>query len=429
MNKKIISMFLAAVMGLSLFTGCGSIIGDTAANTSQSAGTSQSAATAASSAAGDKVEAALSLANASDYYIGTMVGESVKSAFEEAGASTQVLDANSDVATQLNQIQTAITSGVDIIYVFPAGDGAAYTDVLKQAKLAGVKTIMSNNSPGKDVVDAYVGNDEFEMGVMMSAMVSAWADRTYPDAGAEEVPILILESDFNENAIRRCMGMKMVSEKFLREADLSSGTFISKDGEDVTYVDAEGKEQKVDEPSGGLILDDKGHAQLNPYYNAKIKIVESGSKGMTGTDSTEAQKAIDNAVASGETGLAAIMGYGDVGAASDTKAQELIGSGKITTPKDKFAIFCSDLTDTNKSLILKSDSLLKGVMASGDLIKQIQDDVKAMVAGESVDAYKMMALSYCTVNDAGDDITTVYYTDSPQLPDTSTFFTQSSMEG
>jgi ABC-type sugar transport system substrate-binding protein len=67
---------------------------------------------------------ALSLALASDYYIGTMVGESVRAAFEDAGAAVQVIDAGNSVTNQVNQIQNAITSGNNIIYIFPAGDGA-----------------------------------------------------------------------------------------------------------------------------------------------------------------------------------------------------------------------------------------------------------------------------------------------------------------
>lgn len=414
MKKRVLSLVLSGALVIGMLTGCGSTATSSTANTSmESAGSSA------------KVNVSISLGNASDYYIGTMVGENVKKAFEEAGATVQVLDGADNVATQVDQIQNAVTSGANIIYVFPAGDGASYADVLTSAKEAGIKTIMSNNYPGDDVVDCYVGNDEFQMGVMMAKMVSDWADKVYPDAGAGEVHVLALEAGFNENSIKRCIGMRMVGEKFLRTADTATVGFVKNDSDSVTYLDAEGKEQQVDEPTGGLILDKDGHAQLNPYYNEKITIVTYSDRNKVGTDATEAQKAIENTITNGENNLNAIMAYGDVGAASDTKAQELIESGKITTSADKFAVFCSDLTDTNEALIKDSSSLLKGVMASGDLITTIQEDAKKMVAGEDVEAYTMMPLSYIVANDDGSDIKSVYYTDCDQLPDTTEFFQKS----
>lgn len=258
----------------------------------------------------DGVKVAMSLGDASDYYIGTMVGANVQSAFEEAGASVQVLDAGNDIANQINQIQNAITSGVDIIYVFPSGDGPTYAETLEMAKDAGITTIMSNNYPGEGVVDAFVGNGEFQMGAMMAAMVSEWVDENYPDAGAGEVPVLITEASLNDNSIRRDLGMRLISEKYLRKADTASIYFVSEEGDPVTYIDEGGNEAEVEEPTGGLILDEGGHAQLNPFYNEKVRLVEYSNRNSAGYDATEAQNAVENAITMGETNLAAFMSYG-----------------------------------------------------------------------------------------------------------------------
>lgn len=414
MKKKVLAALLTGAMVLSMLAGCGTTDdGDVKTTTPEKK-------------AGDgKVSVALSLANAADYYIGTMVGAAVQSAFEDAGATVQVLDGANDVTNQLNQIQNAITSGADIIYIFPAGDGPTYYDALQTAREAGVKTLMSNNYPGDGGADVYVGSDEFQMGVMMSAMVSEWADKNYPDAGAQEVGVLVVESTFNENAIKRCLGMRMIGEKFLREGDTASIKFVKEEGSPVTYLDENGKETAVEEPTGGLLLDKDGHAQLNPYYNEKIKLIEYSNRNSAGTDSTEAQNAIENAVTMGEKDLKAVMSYGDTGAAIDTKIRELCKDSRITTSVDKIAVFCSDLTDTNRNLILSSSdntSVLRGVMASGDLIATLQEDAKAMVKGEELPEYTMEPISYMTANDDGSEIKTVYYTDCPQLPDTEDFF-------
>jgi ABC-type sugar transport system substrate-binding protein len=372
-----------------------------------------------------QIKVALSLADASDYYIGTMVGEAVKSAFEEAGAAVQVLDAGNNVTNQLNQIQNAITSGNNIIYIFPAGDGATYFDVLKMARQAGVKTLTSNTYPGDGGADVYVGSDEFQMGVMMSAMLSEWADKTYPDARPGEVNVLIVEATINESAIKRCLGMRLVAEKFLRTCDTAAVYYIKENGPAVTYLDRNGKEAAVDEPTGGLLLDKNGRAILNPYYNSKIKIIEYSNRNSAGFDSTEAQKAVENALTMGYKNLAAVISYGDTGAAVQTKVRELCDEGRITTDVKKIAVFCSDLTNTNRDLILRSltgDSLLRGVMGAGDLVGTLQDYAKKMVAGETPPAYTMEPISYMTVNSDGSNIQTVYYTECPQLPATEEFF-------
>lgn len=416
MKKRILAALLTGVMAVSLLAGCG---------TTDEGGAD--AAVSTKKADDGKVSVALSLANAADYYIGTMVGDSVKTAFEEAGATVQVLDGANDVTNQINQIQNAITSGADIIYIFPAGDGPTYYDALQTAKEAGVRTLMSNNYPGEGGADVYVGSDEFQMGVMMSAMVSEWADSNYPEAKAQEVGVLIVESTFNENAIKRCLGMRMVGERFLREGDTATVKFAKEEGEPATYLDENGKETAVDEPTGGLLLDKDGHAQLNPYYNEKIKIIEYSNRNSAGTDSTEAQNAIENAITMGEKDLKAVMSYGDTGAAIDTKVRELCSDGRIMTPVDKIAVFCSDLSETNKNLILSSkdnSSVLRGVMASGNLIGTLQEDAKAMVKGEEVPEYTMEPISYMTANDDGSDVKTVYYTDCEQLPDTEEFFSK-----
>jgi ABC-type sugar transport system substrate-binding protein len=376
-------------------------------------------------ASSGQIKVALSLGDASDYYIGTMVGEAVKSAFEEAGAVVQVLDAGSNVTTQLNQIQNAITSGNNIIYIFPTGDGATYFDALQMARKAGVKTLMSNTYPGEGGADVYVGSDEFQMGVMMSAMLSEWADKTYPDAGPGEVNVLIVEATFNESAIKRSLGMRLAGEKFLRTCDTAAVYYIKKNGPAVTYMDTNGKEAVVDEPAGGLLLDNNGRAQLNPYYNPKIRLLEYSDRNMAGVFATEAQKAVENALTMGYTNLSAVISYGDTGAALETKVRELHGEERITTDIKKIAVFCSDLTNTNRDLILSSytdTSLLRGVMGAGDLVGTLQDYAKKMVNGETLPAYTMEPISYMTVNSDGNGIRTVYYTDCPQLPATDEFF-------
>lgn len=376
-------------------------------------------------AAEEKCSVAISLADQSDYFIGTMLGAAMEQAFKDAGAEVQVLDGANDVQNQVNQIQNAITGGADIIYIFPAGDGEVYCDVLDAAKDAGIKTLMSNNYAGEGYATAYVGSDEFQVGVMMAELVSDWVDEHYPDAGAQEVGALLLEASTNQSMIKRCLGMRMIGEKYLRKADLASMYFVKEEGDPVTYIDEEGNEAEVEEPTGGLILDEDGHAQLNPYYNEKVKLIEYANRSSTGYDSTEAQNAIENAVTMGEDSMRIVMSYGDTGAAIQEKMKEMVEDGRIDAELSEVATFCSDLTDTNRDLIKASvtdDSLLRGVMTSGDSITTLCQRAEAMVKGEDVEEFYMEPISNVRANEDGSDVTETYYTDCPQLPETEDFF-------
>ena len=436
MKKKVLAALLVGMMSVSLLAGCSTGMENDASSSAPSGAAvnsesnvssgSGSEGSGESTGTGEKLEnVVLCLSNASDNYIGTVVGETIKAACEEAGANVQVVDAANNTSTHVNQIQNAATQGADLIYVFPAGDGPTYAEVLKSARDSGIVTVMSNNYPGDGVLDCYVGNDEFQMGAMMAAMVSEYIEETWPDAGAGEIPVLTLEASFNENAIRRCIGMRLIAEKYLREGDITSGYFVKEDGDPVYYLDEDGNEVEVDEPTGGLILDENGYAQLNPYYNEKVKLVEYSDKSYTGTDSTTAQNAIENTVTMGEKDLKVVMSYGDTGAAIETKLRELCESGQITTPVEEVAAFCSDLTDTNKDLILRSadnSSVLRGVMASGNLVNRLCENIQTLIKGGTVQEYEMMVLSYECLNDNGSDIETVTYDTCPQLPDTELFF-------
>ena len=105
-----------------------------------------------------------------------------------------------------------------------------------------------------------------------------------------------------------------------------------------------------------------------------------------------------------------------------TKVAELLEDGRLTSDPEKVAVFCSDLTDTNRELILDQNSLLKGVMASGDLVGTLQDYAAKAVAGEELPEFVMEPLSYVMSNEDGSDIVSVYYDDLEQLPDTEDFF-------
>jgi ABC-type sugar transport system substrate-binding protein len=366
---------------------------------------------------------AVSLADTTDYYIGTMVGGAVAKAFEEAGAKVDVLDAGNQVNIQLQQIQNAAVKGADIIYVFPVGGADAYHDALVEARKAGVKVIVSNNDPGEGAFDVYVGAEELYMGAMAAAMLTDWIDNTLP--GAKQVKTLLLEARFNDTMAHRCIGVRLISEKFLRRANLENMYFVRTNGPAVKYLDENGKEQSVDEPTGGLILDSKGYAILNPFYDSRVILIESANRTSTSVVATEAQAALEAAVTNGHHDIQAIITTNDTGISLSEKVIELSNAGALKNKLSALAVFGADLTEANREAILRSvnnATVLRGVMAMGDLVKSVCDYAAKMVRDEPVPPYTMEPLSYVKIDSTGKLVTVMYTDHAPISADSSEFF-------
>lgn len=421
--KKVLAVLTAMVLSISLLAACSTGSDSSTGGSTAPSGSAAAADSGSTGGDGGTKSVAISLADSTDYYIGTMVGANVEEAFRGTGANVDVLDAGNVISTQIQQIQNAATKGADIIYVFPIGDAEAYQDVLREVRDQGVTVMVSNTYPGDGACDVYVGSEEFYMGAMMAKMISAWIDEALPDQ--DNVKALILESHLNETMAHRCLGMRLVAEKFLRQGDLETMYFVKTEGGPVNYIDADGNEQPVDEPTGGLILDSDGNAILNPFYDERVELIEESNRVTTAFTPPEAQNAIEAAVTNGNDDLQIVFAYGDVGIPCSEKVMELVNSGSLTNPIDKVAVFCSDATDNNQQAMkdsVENTTVLRGVMAAGDLVATLQDYAVKLVNDEDVPEVTMEPLSYVLADKNG-ELVTVKYDDVEQLtPDISEFF-------
>ena len=103
-------------------------------------------------------------------------GESMVKAFEDLGYATELQFANNDIPNQLAQIENMITNGADVL-VIAAIDGTTLSDVLQQAKDAGVLVIAYDRLISKTAnVDYYTTFDNFGVGVIMGTQIEAGLD-------------------------------------------------------------------------------------------------------------------------------------------------------------------------------------------------------------------------------------------------------------
>jgi len=91
-------------------------------------------------------------------------GENIQEQLIAAGFEVDLQFANNDVATQVNQIETMIANGVDVL-VIASIDGGALGAVLSQAQDAGIPVIAYDRLiMGTDAVDYYTTFDNYGVG-------------------------------------------------------------------------------------------------------------------------------------------------------------------------------------------------------------------------------------------------------------------------
>lgn len=91
-------------------------------------------------------------------------------AAKKLGAEVSVQSADGDSAKQANQIENLIAKKVDAIVIVPK-DGKALSNVVREAKKAGIKVIAYDRLIASPDVDAYISFDNFRVGEMQGAAI------------------------------------------------------------------------------------------------------------------------------------------------------------------------------------------------------------------------------------------------------------------
>ncbi len=173
MKKQVLAIALSAVLLLSA-VGCGSTGG---ASTPPSSNPSSDS---ASTPAAQELNAAVFYYNFSDVYISS-VRASMDEQLKTLGVKFQNYDANSNQATQTDQINTAITNGANllIVNIVETSSPDAAMGAVEAAKTAGIPIIFFNREVSDDVVKSYekcafVGTNAPEAGHMQGQMIAEY---------------------------------------------------------------------------------------------------------------------------------------------------------------------------------------------------------------------------------------------------------------
>lgn len=167
--KKLLSVLLAVLMVFAL-VGCSN-------NNSSEGGET--------APASDAEDVAVFWYNHTDAYLSS-VRSAMTEAFESAGVSYYHYDANTDQATQTDQIRTAIAKGVKVLVVnqVEASNDDVTKTILDAAAEANLPVVFFNRSVSESVVTsyantAYVGTDYTQAGHMEGQMVGDYVLANY----------------------------------------------------------------------------------------------------------------------------------------------------------------------------------------------------------------------------------------------------------
>jgi ribose transport system substrate-binding protein len=170
MKKRLISMFLSVVILATLLAGCG--------------GNSQAPSATSSDAAKQSLKVGMTVQSLSNPIWAGICSETQKAVKADGGDLTYVA-CDSNVSTQIQQIENFISNKVNVIVCHPA-DPKGVENALKAARAAGIKVISwDDNLENCDL--AYVINN-YDLGKMIGEQAAKWINEKL--GGKAEVVVL-----------------------------------------------------------------------------------------------------------------------------------------------------------------------------------------------------------------------------------------------
>lgn len=328
--------------------------------------------------------ACLAMSTSDSAYTQSMVS-TLRRQLEANHYTVQVVYCENDISMQLNKIQGFIALHASIIVVDCVGNSEAYEEVIGMAHSEGIHTMILNGNEAIASADVQLLSSSIYKGVCADKMVTEFLNRQYPDAQEDSVDVLLLGVTNNSKNVQATAGCQLLTEKFIRYYDSSRVLFVRYESpQRIFYTDRYGVQQEVLEPTGGLILDSDGRAIQNPYYDSRVHLILAPDLNVV--TNLQGQAAIDTYLTKPDgrniSVVLAMSGEAAIGAAE--RVMHYYSIGTINKPLEKLAVFGSDDTARNWTLLKQSflnRSLLRGF--TGDSGNPIQMDlmVKMLING------------------------------------------------
>jgi ABC-type sugar transport system substrate-binding protein len=171
--------------------------------------------------------AALLVFDTANPFVATLV-TGAKDAANKAGISLTVSNGNYDNATQISQVQDAISKGVSAI-VIQASDAKGIVPAIKLANTANIPVFAVNSNAGEGAnIVSFVGADQSEMGKGAADLVA----KALPNGGKVALvqgvpgnPIVTLRTEGFTNQLKKTPNLNLVAtvtDKFTSDGNLAA---------------------------------------------------------------------------------------------------------------------------------------------------------------------------------------------------------------
>ena len=200
MKKKMVGILLTAVLVIGTLVGCGE---KTAEATTEGEAATGTEVTQADS--GKKKKLGITLYSLKNEFT-VRIANAAQAKAEEMGAELVVYDGDYDPATQISQIETMISDGVDGIILNPQ-DADACSPCVDKAVEAGIPIVGVNTRVNSDKLTSYVGSIDVTAGEMEMQKIADYLDG--------KGKIVIIEGPMGQSAqIERRQGIQNILDKY-----------------------------------------------------------------------------------------------------------------------------------------------------------------------------------------------------------------------
>ena len=293
-----------------------------------------------------------------------------------ANFDVQVSSAEGNANTQATQIENYAAMKAKFLFVM-AVEASSIVPKLEAARAAGVKVLFAGGDPGSEnAYDCVMKMNQFLSGAYAALMAKQWVDQVYPGAAPGSIDTAIFESTLNPEAVARSVGLKMISEPYLKN-------------ETGAYVDA----------SGNVVAE--ANRIANPAYSPAVKVVQVVQAEMFQAGQTAMQNVLTT-----HPNVKLVIAYaGDGGMGASQAIMDEVAKGASSAIKDlsKVAVFSVGMIGAEGPAVLDS-ATGKGVFRGtirfgGDLIGRTMEFAGKMVGGQEYPKVVWDALDMVTVID------------------------------
>lgn len=220
--KKLLAIFLAAVMLMAALTGCGNQTED---NPAGPVGSTDPMGSSGTEELGLVGFCSVSLSES----IYVLTQQKLEEVF--AGKATvQTVSCDNDASTQISQIKTFVTMGADLIIINPT-DIEALTDAIKEAHEAGVKVYINgatSDALSEEYYDCSTVSNEYLCGAYVAIIAKNWVEAHLDELNAVgDWEVAFLKSSLSEDTLKRSAGEMSILEPYLKDYD---GNYVDVSG-------------------------------------------------------------------------------------------------------------------------------------------------------------------------------------------------------